>query len=1032
MSGIGSTNRFGGLASGMDTSSIVESMLANTQAKIDKQNSLKQQNVWRQHIYREMIGSISSFRNKYFSFSSPTTNLMSHSLFNTMAAIASSDAIKVTGSANASSGKMTIEKVTQLATNTKQQSSVDVTGEISGNVDISKFERKVTINVGGTSADITVKGKTSSEIIKNLDTDLKATFGKNIEAKMDGGKLVIKDTTANNTTKIKIEGGTLLGTQTLGVSIGQEGTGKIESTIDPSKSTVNLTVSLDGTEKDVSIDVTSITTEQDLVKEINTRLGNTFGSSVEAQLVGKDVVFKTLKTDGTPDDSRRLVIDGDKAVLDALGLKGGSSNKISFNTKLSDANFKTQVQGNTYEFSINGITIEGSTDETIGDLVNKINGSGAGVRITYSSFSDKFSIETSAYGAGAGIDISQKEGNVLSAIFGVTSGSKAGSNDFYMSEVKGGTIDVSKFKNGGEFALKINGKDVKINIESNEDANGKKIDHTGESLVDALNKELGKAKVDIKFSYDKTSKSITMQNPQRDNVEFINNDLAQGMGFKNGTKTSAVGTTTLSSLGLDKGSIDVGTTTIDLSTISTLDDLVTSLNSALKSNGGSARLDSTTGRIEIDGGNAPISIKATANSADGSTAMEAIFGSTNIDLSKTVQNASNSLIGSSVVVNGTAVTNTTTLTDAGLNTGTINFMGTNIDLSTIKTASGTGSATMDDLVTELNRIAKIADPQGSVVLTKNGEIQITGVNGNIKGIGTDGETAMSKLFGSSTVNVSSNGLNLIQAGQNATFEMNGQVYERNSNVIEIDGITIELVNLSNTAIDITTSRDTSKVVDAVKGFVEDYNKLIEGLNKVISEEPSYKKYPPLTDAQRKDMSESEIKLWEEKAKEGLVRNDSAVSSILGQMRSTLYAKPDGAKFALFDLGITTGNWKDNGKLVMEDPPTKLLQALENDPQEVQKLFADATNGLAIKMKDILENATKSRSPNSLVDIAGNVGSANDNSALGREIENYEKNLMNLKRKYELEEDRYWRQFTAMEKAISTMNQQSAFLSQQMM
>lgn len=1027
MSNISSYGGISGLASGMNTQDIVEQMLGNTQAKIDRQNALKQQNVWRQQIYRDMLSSITAFQNKYFSFSSPTTNLLSHSLYNNMLATASSDAIKVTGSSSATTGSLSIDKVTQLATNTKQQSSVDVTGEVNGNVNIKSLEKKVTINVDGTSREVNVTGNTKTEIADNLNKELEKAFGKDVvTASVSGGKLTIK--AKDDTKTVKVEGGTLLGTSLLGVSIGQEGKGKIESTINTEKNTVNLVMSLDNTEKTIAIDVSNIKDEKSLVDEINVKLKNAFGSAVNAKFDNstKQITFETLKTDGTLDDSRRLVIGGDRAILDTLGIDDGASNKINFNTKLKDANFKTKIQGNSYEFKINGVSISGNTDETIGDLVNKINGSGAGVRVTYSSFSDKFTVETSAYGAGAGIEMSQEKGNVLSALFGISSGGGAESRALNTNSLTGANnFDLDKFKNGGEFSFKVNGEEVKVKI-----AKDKK-GYTADSFIAELNKELSKKSLGISFSVDKTNNKINMKNSKGHNVEFTSNDLSTAMGFKNGASTKATSTTTLKDLGLDKGTITVGSTDIDLSTINTVDDLVKEIDKNLKSSGGSASFDANSGNIKINGGNTEVSITAKTGDVDGENAMKTLFGSASIDFNKAVAGSTQKVESNTITINGNSgnVQDSTTLSDAKLDKGTINFMGTNIDLSKVKGANN-GTATLGDLIKELDKVAKGVDKNASVKLD-NGKISITGVNGNIKGIDADGKTVMNTLFGTDSKNISSNGLTLLQAGQNASFEMNGQVYERNSNVIEIDGITVEFLKTSAEKINITTTRDNDKVVDAVKSFVEDYNKLIEDLHKVIGQEPNYKKYPPLTDEQRKEMSESEIKLWEEKAKEGLIRNDSAVSSLLGQMRSILYEKPDGAKFSLFDLGITTGSWKDNGKLVMEDPPTKLLKALETNPQEIQKLFTDATDGIAVKIKGVLDNATKGGRPNSLVDIAGNVGSSNASNMLGRQIDSYERTLSSLKRKYKLEESRYWKQFNAMEKAVAAMNQQSAFLMQQM-
>ncbi len=47
-------------------------------------------------------------------------------------------------------------------------------------------------------------------------------------------------------------------------------------------------------------------------------------------------------------------------------------------------------------------------------------------------------------------------------------------------------------------------------------------------------------------------------------------------------------------------------------------------------------------------------------------------------------------------------------------------------------------------------------------------------------------------------------------------------------------------------------------------------------------------YAPLTDAQKEDMKEDEIKLWEEKARKGTLRNDSTLKSLLTKMRTSIY------------------------------------------------------------------------------------------------------------------------------------------------
>ena len=113
-----SGNRVAGLASGMDTESIVEKMLSGTQSKIDKQTGLKQQLEWKQEMVRGIITDINSFHDKYFSFYSS----------------ANTSAIKVISAASNAAGKVTIDSIDQLASACKVKSRDRVSGELKGTV----------------------------------------------------------------------------------------------------------------------------------------------------------------------------------------------------------------------------------------------------------------------------------------------------------------------------------------------------------------------------------------------------------------------------------------------------------------------------------------------------------------------------------------------------------------------------------------------------------------------------------------------------------------------------------------------------------------------------------------------------------------------------------------------------------------------------------------------------------------------------------------------------------------------------------
>ena len=232
-------------------------------------------------------------------------------------------------------------------------------------------------------------------------------------------------------------------------------------------------------------------------------------------------------------------------------------------------------------------------------------------------------------------------------------------------------------------------------------------------------------------------------------------------------------------------------------------------------------------------------------------------------------------------------------------------------------------------------------------------------------------------------------------------------------------------------ISLTTSRDTDKIVDSLKSFVEDYNALVEELNEHLKETANYKKYAPLTDDQKKEMSDKEIELWEEKSKEGLLHNDANITSFLGDMRMVLYSSVEGAGLSLYDIGIeTSDNWRDNGKLVIDEDVLKSMVATNADA--ICTLFTDRDQGLGVGMQNALKEAANvsSGSPGTMVRYAGTKDVLTTSNTLYEEMKHISETLSNLNTKYQLEKTRYWNQFNAMEQAISNMNSQSSWLTQQ--
>lgn len=297
----------------------------------------------------------------------------------------------------------------------------------------------------------------------------------------------------------------------------------------------------------------------------------------------------------------------------------------------------------------------------------------------------------------------------------------------------------------------------------------------------------------------------------------------------------------------------------------------------------------------------------------------------------------------------------------------------------------------------------------------------------------------------------------VRVGQNAVVNINGVTVERANNDFAYNGLTVSLKSTTGsyetnpdgsyvensdgtiktsagtveTKAEISTSRDVDKIVENLKAFVEDYNTLIEKLNKHTHEEATYKSYAPLTDAQKKEMSEKEIELWEEKSKQGLLRNDKDVSSFLSNMRSAMYTNT-GSKLALSNIGIdSSSQWADYGKLAIDED--KLKSMLQTNANGVKELFT-GKDGLATRLGKICDNtaSTSSGNPGALVTLAGVIGKGteNDNTIKNR-LDAITKKLESLNIVYEKRKSRYWNQFNAMETALANMDAQSSWLTNMM-
>lgn len=279
------------------------------------------------------------------------------------------------------------------------------------------------------------------------------------------------------------------------------------------------------------------------------------------------------------------------------------------------------------------------------------------------------------------------------------------------------------------------------------------------------------------------------------------------------------------------------------------------------------------------------------------------------------------------------------------------------------------------------------------------------------------------------------------SGQNSVFEINGQEIYLNDNSYTLDGTTFTFndnmeVGETYTA---TISKDSTTVKDTVKKFVEDYNQLIEDVYGYIGTAPAKDSngdpYDPLTDDERDEMSEDEITKWEEKAKQGVLYNDSTVSTIMSQIRTTLYNSvtlDDGTKFGIYSMGIkTSSEWSEHGKLEIDDDAFD--KAFENNQDAIVKLFTDSENGVMAKVNKVMDSAVKSsgkvETRGTLVRKAGKENSSvTTDSTIYKEMKRIQERMSDLQTKYSEKEEYWWKVFTNMESALSDLNSQTSYIS----
>lgn len=311
------------------------------------------------------------------------------------------------------------------------------------------------------------------------------------------------------------------------------------------------------------------------------------------------------------------------------------------------------------------------------------------------------------------------------------------------------------------------------------------------------------------------------------------------------------------------------------------------------------------------------------------------------------------------------------------------------------------------------------------------------------------------------------------AGKDAIFHatINGKnmALSRSSNTFDLDGMSITLngtfnkgsatdtpilssqlkgldpdkdttiFDLNGDDVTFSSKTGTDKIIDVVKTMVEDYNAIVSEVKKAYSDMPLEKsdgsRYKPLTDEDKADMTESEIKAYEEKAKTGILFMDRDLSSLYSALRSAVAPGGSDGSF-LRSIGIKTSY--EDGLTTLSLDENALREALEQNPDQVKDAFTKskengaASDGLMASIQKVTDRyaATTGATKGILIEKAGSKysPSAALNNTLLEQMKDIDKQVDKWQAKMSDKVDYYTNKFTQLEMLIAQMNSQSSSLA----
>lgn len=433
---------------------------------------------------------------------------------------------------------------------------------------------------------------------------------------------------------------------------------------------------------------------------------------------------------------------------------------------------------------------------------------------------------------------------------------------------------------------------------------------------------------------------------------------------------------------------------------------------------------------------------------------------------KKVTSSNDNLV--SVTGSSTAITGTYTITDVKMAS---NHFRTSGVITTDGTSKATASTTLSDIISGLGTgtvTVNIKDSEDNVKsVTVNGTTTMSGLATQLKaqGINASYDETQGRLFLSSTtagdssrfdieVTSSITGANVsalklataaeageissddkeyatVVPGANSSFVLNGVTMTGTSNTVNVNGLTIGLngATASGEKITLSVVNDVDAAYNSVKTFLTNYNALLKEMNTLYYADSS-RGYAPLSDDEKAEMSDGQVEKWETKIQDSILRRDSTLGTLVDAMKTALTSKVQvgSSSYSLANYGIQTSkDYTEKGLLHIagdaddseySTATNKLKAALEKDPDTVIATLSGVVKNLYDTMSNKMSSISNVRTAFTFY----------NDKLMDAEQDTMKKKVADLEDKLSDMEDRYYAQFTAMEKAMANMQSQSNALS----